>query len=70
VAYYLYIKSKEVSDDEAGLYRAAALALIGKTVDSALLQEVAKRKSNDDPLHSDDIRVVSELEALWDEHHK
>ena len=70
VAYYLYIESKDVPDDEAGLYRAAALALIGKPVDARLLSEAAKRKSNDDPLYSSDIRVELELEALWDEHHR
>ena len=65
VAYYLYIASKDAPDAEAGLYRAAALLLIGEPVDAALLSEAEKRKSNDDPLYSNDIRVQPELEGLW-----
>ncbi len=67
VACYLYVASKDVPDDEAGLYRAAALSLIGEQVDSALLSEAGKRKSKDDPLYSNDIRVQPELEDLWEQ---
>ena len=70
VAYYLYIESKDVADDEPGLYRAAALALIGTPVDQALLHEAARCKSNDDPLYESAFRVEPELEDLWDAHHK
>jgi hypothetical protein len=69
VAYYLYIASKDVSDDEAGLYRAAALSLIGEPVDAALLREAGKHKSNDDPLYSNDIKIQPELEDLWEQRH-
>lgn len=67
VAYYLYIASKEVPDDDACLYRAAALRLIGKPVDEALLREAAKRKSNDDPLYSNNLcgAGVPLLEDVW-----
>ena len=46
----------------------AALALIGEPVDAGLLSEAKKRKSNDDPLYSNDIRVKPELEDMWAEH--
>jgi hypothetical protein len=69
VAYYLYIQSKDVADAEAGLYRAAAFALIGKPVDNALRLEAAKHKSIDDPLYSNDINIQPELIDLWLEHH-
>jgi hypothetical protein len=48
----------DVPDDVAGVYRAAALALIGKPVDAALLREAAERRSNDDPVYSHDIRTA------------
>ena len=70
VAYYLYIESKGVSDDKAGLYRAAALALIGKPVDAALLREAEKRRSDDDPLYSRDVWVKPALQDLWHYHHR
>jgi hypothetical protein len=69
VAYYLYIQSKDEPDDKAGLYRAAALALIKKPVDAALLREAEKRKSDDYPLCGNDYYVEPELEDLWDKHH-
>jgi hypothetical protein len=70
VAYYLYIKSKDVPDDKAGLFRAAALALIEKPVDPALLAIAAKRKSNDDPLYSNDYGTSPDLFDLWEYHHR
>lgn len=68
VAYYLYIASKDVPDSEAGLFRAAALALIGKPVDAALLREAEKRKSDDEPLYSNEVDVTPRLEDFWLEH--
>jgi hypothetical protein len=65
VAYYLYIASKEVPDGEACLFRAAALALIREPVDAALLKEAGKRKSDDNPLYSDEIDVTPRLEDFW-----
>ena len=70
VAYYLYIASKDVPDDEGGLYRATALALIGKPIDKALLIEAEKKKSNDDPLYDNAIRPHVELEDVWEQHRK
>ena len=42
IAYYPYMASKDVRDEEAGRYRAAALALIGKPADAGLLRDAAK----------------------------
>ncbi|NOJ40886.1 hypothetical protein [Bradyrhizobium australiense] len=72
VAYYLYIASKDVPDDDACLYRAAALRLIKKPVDEALLREAAKGKSNDDPLYSNTLcsADVPALEDVWGDFHR
>jgi hypothetical protein len=70
VAYYLYIESKDVPDDKAGLYRAAALALLKKPVDPALLAIASAGKSNDDPLYSNDYGTNPELSDLWEYHHR
>jgi hypothetical protein len=70
IAYWLYIKSKDEADDKAGLYRAAALALIDQPVDPALLAVARERKSNDDPLYSNDFGTNPELSDLWEYHHR
>ncbi len=70
VAHYLYLESKEVPDDDAGLYRAVALRLIGKPVDPALMAVAGKRKSNDDPLYGHAHRTKSDLVDLWLYHHR
>ena len=38
---FLFIVSKDEPDDVAGLYRSAALALLGKPIDANLLREAA-----------------------------
>ena len=70
VAYYLYIKSKDVPDDNAGLYRAAALALLKKPVNPALLAIASARKSNDDPLYNTGYGTIPELFDLWEYHNR
>ncbi|WFU34878.1 hypothetical protein QA635_10965 [Bradyrhizobium brasilense] len=70
VAHYLYIASKDVPDEDAGLFRAAALRLIGKPVDSAVLAAAGKRKSNDDPLYEHEHRPETDLMDLWFYHHR
>jgi hypothetical protein len=70
VAYYLYIESKDVEDDKAALYRAAALALLKKPVDPALLAIASARKSNDDPLYSNDYGTDPTLSDVWEYHHR
>jgi hypothetical protein len=70
VAYYLYIESKDVADDKAGLYRAAALALIEKPVDPELLSIASARRSEDDPLYNDDYGANPTLFDLWEYHHR
>jgi hypothetical protein len=70
VAYYLYIASKDVPDEDAGLFRAAALRLIGKPVDPAVLSAAGKRKSNDDPLYEHGYRSKIDLVDLWLYHHR
>jgi hypothetical protein len=66
VGYYLYIASKDVPDEQGSIYRAAALALIRKPVDVALVQEALKRKSDEEPLYK--LHVELELEDLWEQH--
>jgi hypothetical protein len=68
VAYYLYIASKDVPDEQAGLYRAAALALIKKPVDATLLQQAGRRDFDDEPLYK--LHVETELEDLWEQRHR
>jgi hypothetical protein len=70
VAYYLYIESKDVEDEKGGLYRAAALALMNKPVDPALLAEASAKKSNDDPLYSADYGTDPMLSDVWEYHHR
>ena len=70
VAYFLYIESKDVPDDKAGLYRAAALALIDQPVAPALLAVAGTRKSNDDPLYSNDYGINPTLSDVWEYHHR
>jgi hypothetical protein len=70
VAYYLYIESKDVPDDKAALYRAAALALLNKPVDPALMVLASKRKSNDDPLYDTHYGTNPDLFDLWQYHHR
>jgi hypothetical protein len=72
VAYYLYIASKDVPGDKAGLYRAAALALIDKPVDPVLMEIAGERNSDDDPLHSNDLcaPAIPEIEEVWQYHHR
>jgi hypothetical protein len=70
VAYYLYIESKDVADDKAGLYRAAALALLKKPVDPALLAVASARKSNDDPQYDTDYGTNPTLSNVWEYHHR
>jgi hypothetical protein len=70
VAYYLYIESKDVPDDKAGLYRATALALLRKPVDPALLAVAGARKSNDDPLYRNDYGTEPTLSDVWEYHHR
>jgi hypothetical protein len=70
VAYYLYIESKDVPDDKAGLYRAAALALIDKPIDPALLAVARARKSNDDPLYDANYGTNPTLSDVWEYHHR
>ncbi|MGA0564557.1 hypothetical protein ACO2RV_19090 [Ancylobacter sp. VNQ12] len=66
VAHYLFLLSKDVPDDESGLYRATALALIGEPVSPDFLALAAKHKSNDDPLYDrSDIRLGPDLEEVW-----
>jgi hypothetical protein len=70
VAYYLYIESKDVADDEAGLFRAVALALLKKPVDPDLLAIAGRRKSNDDPLYRNDYGTDPTLSEVWEYHHR
>ena len=70
VAHYLYLLSKDVADEDAGLYRAAALRLIGKPVDPALMAIAEKRQSNDDPLYGDSHMPPTDLMDLWLYHHR
>ena len=67
VAYYLYVESKDEPPAIAGLLRAAALALINKLVDPALMAEAEKSKSNDDPLYDRAVDVTPRLDDLWAE---
>lgn len=67
VAHYLYIQSKDEPDEKAGLMRAAALALINKQIDADLLIQARRRRSNDDPLYSNEIDVTPRLEDLWEQ---
>ncbi|HEY1980027.1 MAG TPA: hypothetical protein VGH13_08060 [Xanthobacteraceae bacterium] len=67
VAYFLYIESMDLPEDESGLYRATALSLIGEPVDAALLREAGKHKSKDDPLYSNRIRAQPEIADLWEQ---
>ena len=66
VGYYLYIASKDVPDEQGAIYRAAALALIKKPVDPALVQQALKRRSDEEPLY--ELHVELELEDLWEQH--
>jgi hypothetical protein len=70
VAYFLYIESKDVPDDKAKLYRAAALALIDKPVDPRLLAVAREGKSNDDPLYETGDGVDPTLSDVWEYHHR
>src|ERR1700691_5735733 len=70
VAYYLYIQWKDVPDDEAGLYRATALALLRKPVDPALLAVASARKSIDDPLYANGYGDNPTLDDVWEYHHR
>jgi hypothetical protein len=68
VSHYLFLVSKDVPDEDASLYRAAALRLISEPVDPALLAEASKRASNDDPLYN---HISSpNLWELWSYHHR
>jgi hypothetical protein len=68
VAHYLFVASKDVPDDDAALFRAAALRLMGKPVDPALMAEAGNRKSNDDPLY--EYRSTPDLHDVWMYHHR
>jgi hypothetical protein len=70
VAHYLFIASEDVPDEDAALYRAAALRLINEPVDPALMAAAGKRKSNDDPLYTDAHRAWPDLMDLWLYHHR
>lgn len=67
VAHYLFLMSEESPPGEAGLYRAAALALLGEEVAPGLMAEAAMARSNDGPLHRrEDLRAGPDLEDVWD----
>ncbi len=70
VAHYLYLESKEVPDEDATLYRAAALRLINKPVDPMLMAMAGQRKSNDDPLYRNAHGTSPDLMDLWFYHHR
>lgn len=48
VAKFLFVASKDEPDAIAGVYRAAALALLRAPIDPELLRQAEKRKSVDD----------------------
>ncbi len=65
VARYLFIESKDVPDGEASIFRAAALLLLGKPVDPALLRAAERCSLDDDPLYSRTIHDAEDLPELW-----
>jgi len=65
VAKFLFIASKEEPDGVSGIYRAAALALLGKPVSAGLLCEAAKHETVDDPLYTREIADAAMLDEIW-----
>jgi hypothetical protein len=70
VAYYLYCQSSEVPDEEGVLLSAAALLLLKKPVDPALMAVARKGKSDDEPLHAGDYGRDPDLFDLWQYYHR
>jgi hypothetical protein len=65
VAKFLFVASKDEPDSIAGIYRAAALALLKAPLDPDLLSEAEMRKSVDDPLYSRDVIGAAALEDIF-----
>ena len=57
-------------EEKSGLYRAAALALLNKPVDPALMALASKAESDDKPLYSSDYGTDPDLFDLWQYHHR
>jgi hypothetical protein len=70
IAKFLFVASKDEPPEIAGLYRAAALALIHEPIDAGLLEEASKSRTIDDALYGGDVTSMPMLTDVWELYQK